>query len=151
MTSESSFDNFTDTIASDSHLVSILSAPLSVFVLRIQGLHLSYDLDFFTLEDETLSHDIFGPSPLPQVPPFLVDEYLPAFPQEVPPGRLSTSGVIQNHFHSLQTSNESSIIELRTTVTPPHNAVRDSPSFLRQIHSVESIRFYSLLRLPIKR
>ena len=53
MTSESSFtsfgDYFIDAVASDLYVVTILIVSLSVLVLRIQGLNLSYGIDFSSL------------------------------------------------------------------------------------------------------
>ena len=126
MTSESSFtgfrEHFIGAAAADLYVVSILCISLLAFVLRIQGLPLPRNLDFFALEGEYLSHDIFGLPSSPHVPPFPASEDLPGYLQQVPPGTPSTPGAIENIFHPIQTSHET--LHSRAIVAP-RNIVRN--------------------------
>ena len=61
----------------------------------------------------------------------------------MPPDAPPTLGVTQSLFHPLQTSNEASTLQFRTTVTPPQNAVRDLVLFYPLGHGVENAWFHS--------
>jgi len=141
MASESNFIDFGDLfIDADLYAVSNPSISPPASVLRMQGFYPPCDLNFFALEDGPNFHGIFGPT-LPLQVPHSTGEFLPDFFPEMPPGTSSTPGVTQNAFHSFQTSHETPILQPRTTVAPPSNAVRDPAFSPRWIRGAEGGRF----------
>jgi len=130
MISELSFtgfdDAFIEAVGADFHVVSTLSVSPLVLVLRTQGLHLPHDLDIRTLQDEPLSHDVFGLPMSLQILPFPTSEYLPALFQEIPPDIPSIPGVTPELIPSLQTSHE-------TVIFQPCDTVRDCPLFFSEV------------------
>jgi hypothetical protein len=119
MAPESSFtdfgDTYTDTVALDWDMVSILSVSLSILVLRVQGLYLPHLSAF---EGDPLSRGIFRSTLPPQLPPYPTSGFDIFFP-EIPLDMVSALGVTQDIFLH-QTPHEAPALQPRTTATPPY-------------------------------